>query len=69
MYFIDHINRKIHNKRNAGDACGFTETPPEDREFTNCADTIARLEDEESYKKCPSCHTRILLTFPYSERR
>ena len=34
-YLIDHLTKTIHQRGNAGDRCGFLNTPIEKREFTN----------------------------------
>lgn len=54
-FFIDHINKSIHQRQFAGDACGFLETPVEKREFTDSLAYIERLEKQESYTVCMHC--------------
>ncbi|MGH2316627.1 hypothetical protein ACRC6Q_02610 [Planococcus sp. SE5232] len=56
-YFVDHKKKKIHQRQFAGDRCGFVETPVEKREFTDRADYIEQLEEEDSYEFCPHCQT------------
>lgn len=56
-YFIDHLQKKIHLRQFAGDRCGFTETPVEQREFSDAEDYVAQLVAEESYTICTHCHS------------
>ncbi|WP_203335065.1 hypothetical protein [Planococcus beigongshangi] len=61
-YFIDHITKKIHRQRFAGDLCGFLTTPIEKREFTASQDYIKRLEENDVFTICPYCQSVQLLT-------
>lgn len=55
MYFIDHDKKSIHRQLYAGDRCGFTSTPVNQREFTNCPAYTEGLIEKEQYRRCPYC--------------
>ncbi|MGO1058368.1 hypothetical protein ACTL32_04445 [Planococcus sp. FY231025] len=55
MYFIDHDKKRIHRQLYAGDRCGFTGTPVEHREFTDCPAYTEGLITKEQYHRCPYC--------------
>lgn len=56
-YFIDHEQKKIHRKLFAGDQCGFTETPIEQREFTDSSSYVNNLLAGQTYSECPHCQS------------
>lgn len=66
MYFIDHLNKKIHDGAKAGDACGFIGTPSEAREFSDSEQKIAYLKENEQYMSCAHCSSDGLKVFPYN---
>lgn len=57
QYFVDHKHKRIHQRHDAGDRCGFAETPVEKREFTDSLSYIEGLEENRKYLKCPYCRT------------
>lgn len=54
-YVIDHQEKIVHEEKYMEDRCGFADTPLEKRERTDADSDIERLENEESYLKCPYC--------------
>ncbi|WP_195913986.1 hypothetical protein [Planomicrobium sp. YIM 101495] len=56
-YFIDHLEKRIHLRQFAGDACGFIDTPIEKREFSDEEDYFTQLVVEESYTICAHCRS------------
>lgn len=54
-YFVDHAKKRIHKRQFVGDRCGFVDTSIDEREFTDSAIYIERLEEQERYEKCQYC--------------
>lgn len=55
IFFIDHDKRRIHKSICMGEECDFTDTAPEEREYSNSNTYILSLEKEKNYSKCPEC--------------
>ncbi|PRO66569.1 hypothetical protein [Alkalicoccus urumqiensis] len=58
-FFIDHKEKRIHRTLSAGDACGFNDTPAEEREFTSSLSYIEQLE-EDQYDRCHHCEVNTI---------
>lgn len=54
-YLIDHQEKIVHEKKYTENRCGFSDTPLDKRELIDSGSYIERLENEESYLKCPYC--------------
>lgn len=54
-YFVDHDKKSIHRPQFAGDRCGFTSTPVEQRKFSNGPAYVEGLIRKEHYRRCTYC--------------